>query len=165
MPSCITASQVVQPEPAAPMRSSTRDAHAVEVDLVLRVGREAALLRQRHAVRARVDEEQVDRRRAPSPVRASTTSRVAAGERHVPLRAGEHEAVAVGLRARLHALRAEAAVRLEPRGREDRLARRRSRGSHALLLLVGARREQRAGRQHRAHEVRRRARATRPSSS
>ena len=42
---------------------------------------------------------------APSPVRASTTQRVGRrGERHVPLRAVEHEPVAVGVGAQLHAL-------------------------------------------------------------
>ena len=42
--SCITASQVFQPEPGGADAIARGDAHVRELDLVLRVGGEAALL-------------------------------------------------------------------------------------------------------------------------
>jgi hypothetical protein len=125
------------------------DPHAVEVDAVLGVGAEALLLRERDTARGGVHEQQVYARVAAreheQPVRATR-------EGDVALRATEPEPAAIVLRAQLHALGSIAAVGLEPRGGQDRLAGRDLR-QPGLLLRFAARGEQRTGRQYGADEV------------
>ena len=123
MPSCITASKCFQPVPAAPMRSaaatrtSARSTWYCVSDARLRCW-VSVTPAARGSTRKRSTAS------GASPVRASTTSRVAADAkstwRFVPESA---EPVAVGLRTELDARRAEAAARLEPGRRQDRLAR------------------------------------------
>ena len=95
---------------------------------------------------------------SPSPVRASTSSRVAAGrEGDVALGPGQREAVAVvGRGPGLDAAWPEAAVGLEPRrGEHGRRRRRRGAATRPAAPSVPPA-AMRAGRGHAAHEVRRR---------
>ena len=117
MPSCITAFQVAQPEPAAPMRSPPATRTSSKLDLVLRVGGEAALLRERHA-RRRADRPGRGRRRSsPRPVRASTSRRVG--------RAREARRGASRRRARSRRRRGFGRAAARPSGRSRRRARAR----------------------------------------
>ena len=75
MPSCMASSQSPHPPPAEPIERVAVDAHVVEVDPVLRVGRDRHLLRERHA---RSPSGRRGRSAGPSGVRASTRSRSAA---------------------------------------------------------------------------------------
>ena len=91
-----------------------------------------------------------------SPVRAEHDQpRRRRRERHVALLPRQHPAVAGLRRAQAHALRPEAALRLQPGGRHDRLAARDLR-QPLLLLGVAARRDQHARAHHRRLEGRRR---------
>ena len=105
---------------------------------------------------ARVDEEEVDvgrRRRRCGRARRARSPADANGTCHLMPSSTKPSPSAVAVD--LHAARAEAVVRLEPRGRDDRVAGRDLR-QPLLLLLVGAGAQQHARAHHRAHEVRRR---------
>ena len=128
------------------------DLDVVEVHLELRVRRDRHLLRHREAGALGVDEEV---RGAVGG--AGEHEEVIGGGRevHVPFRAGEAPAVAVGLGAELYALGPEPSARFQPGDRHDHLTRR-DRRQPFVALRVGARPQDDTGAHHRAHEVRRR---------
>jgi hypothetical protein len=127
----------------------------VELHLVLRVGRERQLLRERHAGGGRVDEEQVDVVGAVARPGEDDDVRRRARVRHVPLRPVEDEPVALRTGPELHALRREPVARLEPGRSEDLLAGDDARQPR-LLLLRAPGPDEHPGAQHRGDEVRRR---------
>ena len=116
----MVAAQVDQPVPAGPMRASAGTRTSIEVDAVLRVGRDRHLLRERDARRVARYEEQIDVGGTRAGAREHDEHVGRAGEADVALGAGEEEPVAVRVRVELHAARPEAAVRLEPGRRKDR---------------------------------------------
>ena len=124
-------------------------------DLVLRVGRDRHLLLHRDAGRARIDEEEVDVALGLTGAREHDQRGRRRRERHVPLDTVEHEVVAVGRRAQLHAARPESVARLEPSRGENRIAGDDARQPLPLLLLTPGS-QQHARTHDRAHEMRRR---------
>ena len=144
------------PSPAPPTTASAPTCTPSNVDLVLRVGRDRHLLRQRDA-RSRSGRRGTGRRRPSASVRASTSSRSAAAR---TARAASRRRARSRRRRRSRsscdALRAEAAAGLEPRRRDDRLARRDPRAATPRFCSSVPARSEHARAHHRAHEVRRR---------
>ena len=151
MPSCMTMSHVRPRITGGAHQRVGTDLHAVEVDAVLRVGRDRHQLGERDAGGLRVDEEQ---RRSLGGPGEHEQPVGGLGERDVALHPVEPPAVTVGGRGQLHTLRPEAARRLEPRGRDDRIAGRDPRQPLGPLGVRPRPREH-APAHHRAHEVRR----------
>ncbi len=121
MPSCMTASHVGHASPGAADERVGVDVHVVEVDPVLRVGRDRHLLGERDAgARSGRRGTTSGRRRC---ARARAGGRPPARTCTWRLTPSSRQPSPSARRGQLHALGTEPAAGLQPRGRDDRLAR------------------------------------------
>ena len=138
------------PEP--PGGSGARHRHAVERHQVLGVGGDRHPLLDAQARGVGWDHEQVDVGVAVAGAGQHDEQVGCRRERHVRLRAVEHEAVAVGPGCQLHAAGLVAAARLQPPHGGDGVARRYA-AQQLVLLGGGAGFHDGTRGQHAAHEV------------